>query len=111
MSEFEIFFRLEGGEYGDGVVLNKYGDRYSLVAARESQKGGTVWKEWAFPQDKEKKPRAKAIPLGVRLGDRNQAIGILRAALAALDKEHSIPSKPNPDPIPGKPDDDPDIPF
>ena len=108
MSEFELFFRNGSSDYGDGVVLNKHGDRYSLVAAHESQNGGTVYKEWAFPQDKEKKPRAKAIPLGVRLGNRTQAIGILRAALAALEK----PTSPHNDPVPAKKDDnDGGIPF
>lgn len=106
MSEFELFLRIDGGEYGDGVLLNKYGDRYSLVAARESQNGGTVYKEWAFPQDKDKKPRAKAIPLGVRLGNRTQAIGILRAALAALEK----PASAHNDPVPAKKDNGDDIP-
>jgi hypothetical protein len=91
MSEFELFFRVEGGQFGEGVLLDKYGDRYSLVSAHESQNGGTVWKEWAFPQNKEKKPKDKAIPLGVRLGNRIQAIGILRAALAALDKPENDP--------------------
>lgn len=102
MSEFELFFAIEGNQYGEGVMLNKHGDRYSLIAARESQKGGTVYMEWAFPQDKERKPKAKAIPLGVKLGDRNHAIGILRSILLALEK-------PNNDPVPkGK---DQDIPF
>jgi hypothetical protein len=91
MSEFELFFRVEDSKYGDGVMLDKYGDRYSLVAAQESQNGGTIYKRWAFPQDKEKKPREKAVPMGVNLGNRIQAIGILRAALAALDKPVNDP--------------------
>ena len=107
MSEFEVFFRIEGGEYGDGVMLNKYGDSYSLVAAQESQKGGTVYKRWCKPIfGKDRTVGEKSVPMGVKIGNRNQAIGILRAALAALDKEHSILSKPNNDPIPSKPADD-----
>ena len=73
MSEFEVFYDLQT-DYGDGLVLNKYGDRYSIIAARKSSKAeGTVWKDWAFPCGKDKKPKDKAIPLGVRLGDRAEA--------------------------------------
>jgi len=111
MSEFEIFIRNEGSEYGDGFVLNKYGDRYSLIAAREGKGDGTLWKEWAFPQGKDKQPREKAIPLGVRLGNRVQAIAALRKAIAALE---GAPAVGNADPAP-KPKagakDDADLPF
>ena len=108
MSEFELFFRVEGSKYGEGAMLNKYGDNYSIVAARESLKGGTIYKDWAFPQDKDRQPKAKAVPMGVKIGDRNQAIGILRAMLAALDKQ-SEPVRN--DPVPSKVQTDDDIPF
>lgn len=107
MSEFELFFRNGSSDYGDGVVLNKHGDTYSIVTARESQNGGTVYKDWAFPQDKDRKPRAKAIPLGAKLGNRTQAIGILRAMLGALEK----PASANNDPVPAKKDDSDMPPF
>jgi hypothetical protein len=82
----ELFFRIEGGEYGDGVLLNKYGDGYSLIAAQESQNGGTIFKRWCKPVfGKDRKVSEKSVPMGVKLGNRTQAIGILRAALAALD--------------------------
>ena len=98
MSEFELFLKIEGSQYGDGVLLDKYGDRYSLVSARESKNGGTVWKQWAFPQTKDKKPMDKAVPMGVRLGNREQAIQILKQALAALsDRSGQLPHN---DPVP-----------
>lgn len=84
MSEFEVFFRDNGSKYGEGFVLNKYGDRYSLVAARES-KDGVVYKEWCFPQDKDRKPKDKTIPMGVRLGNYAEAVAALKAVLAALE--------------------------
>lgn len=97
MSEFELFFELEGSDYGDGVLLDKYGDRYSLVAAQKSQKAnGTIYKKWAFPQGKDRKPLEKARPVGVNLGNRTQLIGILRAILSAVDK----PAGPVKDDIP-----------
>lgn len=85
MSEFELWFPTEGSKYGDGVVLNKYGDRYSILAARESKEGGTIFKEWCFPQDKDKQPREKSIPLGVRLGNHSQTVLTLKKMLAALE--------------------------
>jgi hypothetical protein len=89
MSDFQATYEL-GGDYGDCLVLNKHGDKYSLVAARKSKSAeGTVWMEWAFPQDKDKQPRAKAIPLGVRIGDRMTAIGALRWALQQLEGKPS----------------------
>lgn len=84
MSEFEIFFEMEGSQYGDGLMLSKYGDRYSIVAARRGKVEGTVYKDWCFPQDREKQPREKAIPLGVRIGDRAEAIKFAEWLLANL---------------------------
>lgn len=86
MSNFETTYEL-GGDYGECLTLSKYGDRYSLVASRKGKAEGTVWMEWAFPQTKDKTPREKAIPLGVRLGDRLTAIGALRWALKQLEGE------------------------
>ncbi len=58
MSEFELFYDM-GGEYGDGITLNKHGDRYSLVRAKKSKKAeGTIYLEWCFPQDRDRKPRS-----------------------------------------------------
>ena len=108
MAEFEIFLRADGSEYGDGVILDKYGDRYSLIAAQESKSAvGTVYKRWAFPQGRDKKPLEKAVPMGVRLGNRTQAIQILKQALAALsDRSGEVPHN---DPVPRAKDDG--IPF
>ena len=85
MSEFEMWIPNEGSKYGDGVVLNKYGDRYSIIAARESSKDGTIYKDWCFPQDKDKQPKDKSIPLGVRLGTHKETIRALKAMLSALE--------------------------
>ena len=104
--ETEFFFRVEGSEYGDGAMLNKYGDQYSIIAANESQTGGTVYKRWCKPVfGKDRTVGEKSVPMGVKIGNRTQAIGILRAMLAALDK-------PANDHIPkGRTDDGEDIHF
>jgi hypothetical protein len=84
MSDYELFYEIEDSKYGDGVVLNKYGDRYSIVAARKGKDEGTVWKEWAFPQDRDKQPRAKAIPLGVRIGNFTETVKFAKWLLSNL---------------------------
>ena len=113
MSEFEVFIRNADSKYGDGIMVSKYGDNYSLIAARESKNGGTVYKDWAFPQDRDKQPKAKAIPMGVRLGNRNHAIDTLRRALQVLTE--TIPQNPAAGPVPRGPvgpvADESDLPF
>ena len=105
MSEFEIPFRLEN-DYGDMVLLEKYGDKYSVCSAQEGKDGG-VYKKWCYPQrrvDGKNVPADKGIPMKVTLGSRAQAVSILHGMLAAL----ATPVD-NPDPD-GKQVDD-DIPF
>lgn len=91
MAEFEVFFKNESSDYGDGFVLNKYGDRYSLVSAREA-KSGTVYKDWCFPQDKDKKPREKSVPMGVRLGTYTETVEALNRVLQVLQNPNSKPA-------------------
>jgi hypothetical protein len=84
MSEFEIVFRLEGNEYGDCVILRKYGDNYQLVNGFISNRTDQVVMKWAFPQGKDKKPREKALPVQINLGNLTSARSILQQALEAL---------------------------
>lgn len=88
MSKFEVPFRLEG-EYDEVLLLDKYNDEYGIVLAQESR-DGSVYKRWCYPQrrDRQKKdnvPAEKAIPWRVRLGDRKQALTILKGMVAALE--------------------------
>jgi hypothetical protein len=88
MSGFEVFIKNEGSDYGDGFVINKYGDKYKLVSAREG-KDGRVYMDWGFPQDKDRKPKDKAIPMGVPLGNYKDAIGCLKRALQVLENPNT----------------------
>ena len=73
---------IKTGEYG-GIDIDEYKGKYSLVSGRE--KDGVFYKDWAFPQDKDRRPRDKAVPVKVDLGDgRDQAIKTLRHFLSAL---------------------------
>lgn len=101
MAEWEVFIRNSESEYKDGVMVNEYGNTVSLVAARESQ-NGNVYKDWCFPQDKDRKPKEKSVPFGVRLGTKRNAIEMLLQAAEALGWKRGDAS-PTPD--------DDDIPF
>ena len=118
----DITIKIKSSKWDDCLQLNEYGGKISLCAAREG-KDGTVWKDWAFPQDKDRKPRAKAIPVKVLLGNsKDEAIATLRALLAGLDgKITQSPQQPaQNDPYPDQsyadgngppPIDGDDIPF
>jgi len=73
-------------KYGDCLVLDRYGDTYSLCSGRMT-KAGVVRKDWCFPRDAGGRPRERAIPLGVRLGDRAAAIAAVRWLLAQLEAQ------------------------
>ena len=83
MSDFEVFFKLESSDWNDGILLNKYGDQYSLLAAQEG-KEGNAWKRWVFPQNKDREPLDKAIPMGVKLGRKDEAIELIEKIYAEL---------------------------
>ena len=93
-------------KYRRGFKLDAYGDIYSLVAAREyTDKSGETKEamEWAFPQDKDRNPREKAIPVKIELGTRDEAIANLRRVLAELVAEPDGPERLQDYGQPGKP--------
>ena len=79
MSESEITIPIPHSNYNECIIIEKYGDIYSLVAGAKSQKAeGTVYKKWGFPQDGNKKPREKAVPWKISLGNRTDAIEVIK---------------------------------
>ena len=98
MSEFEQTFKIESSQYGDLIMLQKRGDAYGIVSATESKDGGTNYLRWAFPQrriDGKNVPAEKAIPLGLKLGSRTEAIAFFRWGLEALSPPKPAPGKPD----------------
>jgi hypothetical protein len=100
-----------GNKYNDVIQLDEYNEQISIVAARES-KDGKVYPQWVFPQDKDRQPRDKAIPLKVTLGDRETAARRLRHLADVLDGGQAgsapRPAAPQPQAVD---DEDPSIPF
>ena len=90
---FQVFYKIESSQYGEGILLEKYGENFGIYAAQESKDpDGTVYKKWAFPQNKDKKPIDKSIPMGVKLGNQNEAIETLKYFLEQLNvPEEEIP--------------------
>jgi len=81
---FEFFFKRPNGQFGEGVIFQEYKDKFYLIAGG---KGNTVWKRFCFPQKKDKQPTEVAIPMSVNLGDRYEAIEMLKSFLKALGDE------------------------
>lgn len=80
----EIFYKVPESKYGDGVFLEEYKGTYQLIAGNTGG-DGTNYKKWAFPQNKDRKPTEKAIPVSVNLGPRHTAIDILKKMVAELE--------------------------
>ena len=98
MSEFEVSIPIDGSDYNDVLIINKRGDKYQLILGRNSKKvEGTVMWQMCYPQFN-KKPRDVAVPWNIPLGNREQAIHLLKQALAALyDQSGDVPKN---DPVP-----------
>lgn len=79
-------FSISIGDRNEVLILNEYNHEFAIISGYEGRDGKNYF-NMVFPRDnKTKQPREKFIPQKVRLGSRSQAIGILRAMLAALDK-------------------------
>ncbi len=83
----DIFYEYKDSQFGDGVVLNEYRNEFSLAVAK--QKDGKTFMEWVFPQKKDgsKQPIDKSLPWKIKLGNREEAIALLRFFLEKLEGE------------------------
>ena len=75
-------------QYHNGVALEEYNGKLSLVRAYMA-KDGEVRVKWGYPE-KNKEPISKSIPWKVELGTEQDAIDILRRLLnqfGATEKE------------------------
>jgi hypothetical protein len=86
MSEFEITVDIPNSQYNEIIIVNKYGDRYSLVLGYKG-KEGTNGKKWCFPQTKDRKPAEKAVPWGIPLGNKTDAIEVVKKIAEAFGIE------------------------
>ena len=83
-TNFQTFFQVEtDSKYPQGIMLNIYNGRFSLVAA-ERASTGVNYMRFCFPSIK-KQPADKAIPMGIQLGNsRGEAVRVLSEILAEL---------------------------
>jgi hypothetical protein len=115
MSEHEISFRVPNSKYNEMILLDKYNDAYSLIAAQEG-KDGNIYKRWVFPQGKNRQASEKSIPLKITLGNRTEALAMLQGFINALMGNHQGTAQQPPlvTVTPQRinvPDDDQDVPF
>lgn len=80
---FEIFFKMKNSKFGEGVIFQEFRDKFYLIAGG---KGHAVWRKYCFPRKKDKTPADTAIPMGVCLGDRYEAVEMLKRFLKALNE-------------------------
>jgi len=83
---FEFFFKRESSEFNEGIIFQEYRDKFYLIAGGKSH---AVWKRYCFPQKKDKQPTDKPIPMSVNLGDRYEAVEMLKSFLKALNEKDS----------------------
>ena len=93
-------FVITDEQWKNGVALEEYGGKFSLVRAYEGNDGATYVK-WGYGQ-KNKAPMEKAMPWKVELGDKEQAASILQRFLIELEAPNDPVNAPDTDgePIP-----------
>ena len=85
MSYDKYFFADPDSQYGEGVLLDEYNGKFSLVSARQG-KDGTVYMQWVYPQarDGSKGPIDKSVPWKVTPGDKDAMVKMLQYFLDLL---------------------------
>jgi len=86
MPDNKFFYPDPDSQYGEGVMLDEYNGKWSLVSARQG-KDGTVYIQWAYPQarDGSKKPIDKSVPWKVSFGNKEATVSGLRHFLSILE--------------------------
>ena len=92
MEDSKFFYSNPDSQYGEGVILDEYNGRWSLVSARQG-KDKQVYMQWCFPQarDGTKKPIEKSVPWKVSFGSKDATISGLRHFLSILEGESEAP--------------------
>ena len=86
-------FVITDEQWKNGVALEEYGGKFSLVRAYQGN-DGAIFVKWGYPQ-KDKAPIEKALPWKVELGDKDQAADILQRFLVELDAPNDSVNVPN----------------
>lgn len=85
----KVFIENPESAYHEGIMIDKYRGTWSIIAARKS-KNDKVYMMWGYPQKgKEREPLERAVPWGVKLGNRKQAIAILERFLDVVKQGKS----------------------
>ena len=96
-----LHFIMTDQEWKNGTCLEEYNGTISIARAYEGN-DGEAHPKWGYPE-KNREPISKSIPWKVELGDKAQAIGVLKTFLGVLEAEEGEQA--------GSPVDDLDIPF
>lgn len=77
-------FIMTESRYSQGVVLEEYNGAYSLVSAKQTDTG--TYTQWCRPRVGKEKYSETAVPMGVRLGDKAQAVTVLERFVQMLKR-------------------------
>lgn len=90
MTDKKWFIEDEDSAYGEGLLVDEYNGRWSVIRARKDNEG-KVWMEWAYPQkrDGSKEPMEKSFPWGLKFGNSKEAAAAKLRELA--EKIDSVP--------------------
>ena len=82
------FIKYKDSQYGEGIQLEEYQGKLNLVAAQKG-KDGVVYSKWVYPQGigKGAGPIEKALPLKIKLGNKEEAVDILKKLLGLIAPE------------------------
>uniref|UniRef100_A0A6H1ZGK7 Uncharacterized protein n=1 Tax=viral metagenome TaxID=1070528 RepID=A0A6H1ZGK7_9ZZZZ len=69
-------------KYGSVIVLEEYDGNYSMISAREKE--GKIYNQWCRVQTGKDKFAERAMPLGVRIGNKSQTVEALTMFIEQL---------------------------
>ena len=85
----QIFYEYEDGRFGDGITLDFYRGEYALVSAKKGQ-DDKIYMQWCYPQKSGGKgPLEKSLPWKIKLGEKTEAIKVLKFFLSHLEENSS----------------------
>jgi len=73
----DIIIEIPGSKYGEVIIIDEYGGVFGLALGRKGT-DGKIYRNWVFPQNKDRKPTDKAIPLKIPFGSKEAAQEIVR---------------------------------
>jgi len=89
-------FIITDEQWNQGIHLDEYNGTFSLISAKQKE-DGRVFDDWCKVRKGQDAYTEKDLPMGVRLGDKEQAVEVLKQFIKALEGGGGQPEKENDD--------------